>query len=292
MSDKKVKVIQDHAGMYDRSCKNIIEPEKGGPVKTKIIIKDHDTGEILQEIENKILVPGSQSAACKQFGILPIVELPTYNSELGLENSLDPYSVQPTNEPITCLFCVGRDGFGTSPNEVFVVSNTDRIEPKDDILPFRYCDPANDLDKDQREVYFGRKIEESGKIGYYFKAFDTEPQLHIRYLDGTEVTDKMWNIDSTQQIETYVEMRLTINRLDFRDYFDQVLGWDKADISTVSLLTTWYTRDIIENPEAEPEDQIKYRWYQDVLPFSKFNFEAESLTSLNRSIDFIYEIYY
>ena len=286
------KKVVDYAGMSDDLKKVISKRASGGPIRTKITLRDHETGEILQEVENKVLVPGSQSAACKQFGLLPILELPTYNSELGLEHSLDPYSVQPLNEPITCLWCAGRDGFGTSPNEIFTVSNTDRIEPKDDILPFRYCDPANDLDKDQREVYFGRKVEENGKIGYDFKTFDTEPQLNIRYLDGTEVTDKMWNIDSTQQIEIYVEMRLAVNRLDFRDYYDQVLGWDKADVSTISLLTAWYTRDIVENPDANPEDQIKYRWYQDVIPFSKFNFRAEDLTSLNRAVDFQYRLYY
>lgn len=286
------RVIKDYADISDDFNKVLVKADKGGPKKTRIVIKDHDTGETLQEIENKILVPGSQSAACKQFGILPVVDFPTYNSELGLENSYDPYSVQPKNEPITCLFCAGRDGFGTSPNEIFTVSNIDRIEPINDILPFRYCSPDNDLDKDQREVYFGRKKELNGKISYYFKSFDTEPQLHVRYLDGTEVTDKMWSINSNQQVEIYVEMRLSINRLDFRDYFDQVLGWDKADISTISLLTAWYTRDIIENPDADPADQIKYRWYQDVIPFSKFNFKAEDLQSLDRAVDFIYSVYY
>jgi len=293
---KKTIYINDSAETIDKlsmGSRAIVNNRmSAGPVKTEITIRDADTKEVLQVVHNKTLIPGSQAQACKQFGILPVLELPTYNSELGLENSLDPYSTQPINEPITCLWCAGRGGFGTSPNEVFVVSNIDRIEPKDDIMPFRYCDPTNDIDKELRDTYFGRKIEENGKISYYFKTFDTEPQLHIRYLDGTEVTDKMWSIDSTQQIEVYVEMRLLANRLDFRDYIDQVLGWDKADFSTVSLLTAWYTRDIIENPDAPAEDQLKYRWYQDVLPFSKFNFKAEDLSSLNRAIEFCYRLYY
>ena len=77
-----------------------------------------------------------------------------------------------------------------------------------------------------------------------------------------------------------------------RDYFDKVLGWANADISTISLLTAWYDATIPEDPEQEEEYQTRYKWYQDVLPFSKFNFKAEDLSELNRAIDFIYQIYY
>lgn len=271
---------------------NLTEITKGGPKRTRIVISDHNTGEVLQTVENKILVPGSQSTACKQFGLEMIVPFPTYNQELGLENSLEPYSVQPYNEPITCLWCAGRSGFLTSPNEILVTSTTDRIEPVNDIIPFRYVTEDTDLEKDQRANYFGRKVMDDGHIAYYFKSFDTEPQLHIRYLDGTEVTNKMYSIDSSQQVEVYVEMRLAVNRIDFRDYFDQVLGWDNADISTISLLTAWYDGTIVENPDDAEDAHIRYKWYQDIIPFSKFNFRAEDLTDLTRALDFNYQVFY
>lgn len=265
----------------------------GGPTKTRIQIIDRRTGKVLQEIENKTLIPGSQMTACKQFGLDPIVPFPTYNSVLELENSHPDYEVDPMNEPITCLWCAGRSGFVKSPNEVLVVSNTDRVEPINDLIPFRYVTPDTDLDVDQRQVYFGRHVNPvNERISYYFKAFDTRPQLHVRYLDGTEITANMYNIDSSQIGEVYVEMRLAVNRLDFRSYFDQVLGWENATISTVSLLTGWYDRTICENPDAEEIDQIYYRWYQDILPFSKFNFKEEELTDLDRAIDFNYQVFY
>lgn len=277
---------------------------KSGVTKTRIIMKDHDTGKVLGEFENKILVPGSQATACKQFGLDPIVNLPTYNTELNLENPhgyADYPEIQPLNTPITCLWCAGRDGAGSSPNEIFTVSNTDRISPKkttaayEDIVPFRYVDADDDLEEDLRKVYFGRKLindaDGNPKIIYFFKAFDTTPQLHVRYLDGTEVGANMYNVDSSQQVEVYVEMRLSITRKDFRDYFDEVLGWDMADISTISLLTAWYDNYTI-NPEADEDDQVSYKYYYDILPFSKFNFGQEQLFDLNRAIDFIYQVYY
>lgn len=286
--------IKDSHNIKDGIGSNFLrERTKGGPIKTRIVITDHSTGEILQTGSNKILVPGSQITACKQFGLDQIVDLPTYNSLLGLEHSLGDYAVQPYNEPITCLWCVGRSGAGSSPNETLVVTNTDRIEPTDDILPFRYVSPDNDLTKEQREVYFGRQVDpETGWIKYFAKAFDTTPQLHVRYLDGTEVTSNMYNIDSSQIVEVYVEMRLSITRQDFRDYFDKVLGWDNADVSTISLLTAWYDNTVCENPDAAQEDQVFYRWYQDIIPFSKWNFKAEELTDLTRAIDFNYQVYY
>lgn len=280
----------------------------GIPKKTKIIMKDHETGEVLKELENKILVPGSQITACKVFGLEQAVVFPTYNTELELENSLPPFpTTQPYNEPIVCLWCAGRSGAGSTDNEINVVSNTDRVDPTlelgtlnqyVDIVPFRYVDPENDLDEDDREYYYGRKVfstEETGgapKVAYFFKAFDTDPQLHVRYLDGTEVTDAIWKVVSSQQVETYVEMRLSVTKQDFRDYFDDVLGWDNADISTISLLLAWYDDTIAENPEDPDELKIYYRWYQDIIPYSKFNFGQEKLMDLNRAIDFNYQVYF
>ena len=276
----------------------------GGPKRTKIIMKDHDTQKVLGVFENKILVPGSQITACKQFGISPTVIFPTYNSEIEFENDLAGYpTIQPYNTPITCLWCAGRSGAGSSANEINVVSITDRIDPSlvsgtvsqyNDIVPFRYVAPSEDLDSDQRQIYYGRKVFSSGtsdeRIGYFFKTFDTTPQLHIRYLDGTSVTKNMYSIDTSQAVECYIELRLSISRLDFRDYFDEVLGWDYADISTISLCSAWYRNDIAEDKDAE--EKVYYKWYQDIIPFSKFNFGQEQLTDLNRAIDFNYQIYY
>lgn len=266
----------------------------GIPKRTKIIAIDHETGEVIGEYENKILAAGSQMTASKVFGIEPTVVFPTYNTDLGLQNSLEPYpNVQPYNTPIVCLWAAGRSGAGSADNEINVVSTTDRISPKmndsgvyTDIVPFRFVSPAEDLDEDERDFYFGRKVFDENtsqeRIAYFFKAFDTEPQLHVRYLDGTEVTETMYDVVSNQQIEVYVEMRLSVEKEDFRDYFDEVLGWDNANISTISLLMAWY-----DDTQGDT-----YKWYQDIVSYSKFNFSQEQLKDLNRAIDFNYQVYF
>ena len=292
--------MKDKVSIYDTLVSS------GGPKRTKIIMRDHNTGDIIGVYHNKVLVPGSQDTACKQFGIEPAVALPSYNKELGLEHSHPDYpDTQPYNVPITCLWCAGRSGAGSSPNEINVVSTTDRISPAlvegttnqyVDIVPFKYVSKSADLSYDDRQIYFGRKVFNEGtsseKIAYFFKAFDTTPQIHVRYLDGTEVTNKMWEIDTSQQVEVYIELKLSVTRQDFRDYFDDVLGWGSADISTISLLTAWYDDTIVENPDADPQDQIRYRYYQNILPFTRFNFSQQQLREESKALDFTYQVYY
>lgn len=271
--------LTDSANIHEM-YKILRRREGGGPKGTRILIKDHDTGEVLSDNHNKILISGAQFTACKQWGLDAVVPFPTYNEEFSLEGTLDYETVQPMNEPIICLFGVGQGGCGTSVSDVFPVRYTERIEPKD-MLPFRYVDEEHDLNDDMRKVYFGRYIDDNGMIRYMFKAFDTEPQLHLRYLDGTEINEDLYNIDSSQNAECYVEVRLRITRLDFRDYFEKVTGWDNALINTLSLCYAWYD-----------DTQGDYIYYQQILPLSKLNFPTEWLVDLTKAIDIIYQVYY
>lgn len=254
-----------------------------GPKATRIIMTNHDTGEVLQELHNKVLCTGSMFTAMNVFNLNSIpVNIPTYNSELGLDHTLDYRTVSPKNRPYICLFCIGDSGCGTSPSDIFPVNYVDRIAPMNDLLPFRYVDTTNDLSNDLRKYYFGRKtISSAGKIAYYFKTFDSDPVMHVRYADGTQVTEDIYNVLSKQDIECYIETRLRINRLDFRDYFEKVRGWQNARISTLSLCSAWY------------DDTIDaYKWYQQIYPYSKLNFHFEWLVDLTKAIDFTYQVYY
>lgn len=258
---------------------------KGGVKGTRIRITDADTGELIDDRENKVLISGAQMTVCKQWGIDAEVNFPNYNDAMNLDHTLDYETIQPKNEPYICLWCIGTDGCGGKPNDVYPVRYTQRLEPRD-MLPFRYLDIDADLNEDLRKVYFGRRIDpnNSERIEYFFKNFDTEPQLHLRYLDGTQITENIYNVQSSQLAECYVETRLRVTRQDFRDYFEQVTGWEEARINTLSLLYAWY--DIDEN------DEKKLVYYQQVLPFSKLNFSNIWLVDLTKAVDFNYQIFY
>jgi hypothetical protein len=227
------------------------------------------------------------------FNLKPIVDFPSYNEDMGLDMSDDP-TTEPKNPPIVCLFCVSDSGCGTTPKDVLVSTFTDRIKPapknptsaadftSDMVMPFRFVSPTEDLDDNLRQYYFGRKtFTNLNRIGYYFKSFDTDPQLHLRYADGTQITPDMYNIESEQSAECYVEMRLRITRLDFRDYFEEILGWDKARISSLSLCLAWYDDEVSD-----------YRVFQDITPYTLLNFSYQPLVDSTIGIDILYQIYY
>ena len=279
MNSKVINLTPDFHERLDSIDQNLINHKlKGGPKKTEIIILDHDSGKELGRYENKIVVTGSVFDAANIFGINCPVTLPSYNKELDLDNSVKA-GTEPKNNPVVCLFCVGDSGCGTEPKDVYVAKYTDRISPKNDIIPFKYTDVDHDLNEDQREMYFGRK-EKDGFVSYYFKKFDSIPQMYLLYTDGTEINEQMYNVETTQSAECYVETRLKITRTDLRDYFEKVLGWKKARISTISLCYAWY------------DEKDGYKWYQDIYPYSKLNFSCEWLVDLNKAIDFIYRVYY
>lgn len=259
--------------------------EKGGQIGSKIKIVDPETGEVKWEGHNKVVISGAVFNAMLPFGLPNNNNMTTYNDELNLDNSVD-HGFEVENSPVVCLFCVDDSGCGSTPKDVFTVNFTDRIEPEN-IFPFRYVDYDNDLDEELRQMYFGRKTFSDGSdtIAYYFKAFDTDPQLHIRYTDGTQIDpDNLYGGDTSQAAEVFIEMRLRVNRYDFRDYFDQVLGWDNARISSLSLCYAWY-QDIYEEGEY-------HRYFQAITPYTKINFPYNWLVDLDKAIDFIYDIYY
>lgn len=278
--------LKDFVKMKDKigqdNYMNICDRLNGGVKGTRITITDGDTGEVLWEGHNKVVITGGQFTACKQWGLNPAVPFPNYNNILGLENTLDYEKVQPMNDPAICLFAIGNGGAtGSKYNDVFPVRYTERINPEN-LLPFRYVDSNNDLNADQRKIYFGRKVdEENDRISYYFKRFDTEPQLHLRYLDGTQLTEDMYDIDAEQSAECYVETRLRVTRQDFRDYFEQVLGWDRAEINSLSLLFAWYD-----------DNDFEYRYYQQITPATKLNYPTIMLQDLNKAVDFNYQVFY
>ena len=277
ISLKDIEQLEDKM-LVQELKKTIYHRMNAGPKGTRIIMRDLNTGKE-SELHNKVVISGSAAVASSMFGIeLPAI--PTYNEALELENSV--YDVEPENHPLICLFGVADDGCGALDSDVFSPSYVDRIAPAD-LYPFRYIEPGDaDLSDSEREIYYGRKVDELGGIFYYFKAFDNEPQLYLRYTDGTEITPgTMYNVVTTQEAECYVQLDLSINRLDFREFFDKILGWDKARISSLSLVYAWYTMD---------DNNIK--WYQSIIPFTKLNFSFEKLVDSSRALAFEYSIFF
>ena len=274
-----------------------------GVKRTRVRLVNAETGEVMDDLSNKVTVSGSQFNAMAVFGITtPAVDFETYNEAMQLDNSviLTP-GQERDNYPTVCLFSIADSGCGSTHNSIKVSTYTDRLKPapsspssvndftSDMIMPFRFVPFSDDLSANLRKFYYGKKTFGSlniggttGWIGYYFKKFDSEPMLHLRFADGTQITaDNVYSVGTTQEAECYVEMRLRITRLDFRDYFEKVLGWDKARISSLSLNFAWYR-----------DESDQYRYYQDITPYTILNFDYKDLQDLTVAMDVLYEIYF
>lgn len=245
---------------------------------TEIIFKSIDTGEVLWTGHNKVVIAGSQTVACKLFDLSELVHFPTYNEDLSLDNSTT-YGTTPLNTPKCCLFACGTQGCGTENSAVVPVSYTGRIEPVGDLVPFRYQLVANDLSAELRTKYYGRKTT-SDRYAYYFKAFETDPALKIRYVDGTVIDANLYSSTNETDAETYVEMTMQVTKEDFRDYFRVTTGINDARINSISLLTAWYN------------ESGGYKWYQDITPLTQLNIPNEPLIDLTKGIDITYHIYF
>lgn len=247
--------------------------------KTDITIKVAGTDIVLFRGHNKVILPGSYYTASKHFGINPPIKLPSYNTALGLEN-IQALTDAEERSALVTLFAVGIDGCGPESSQVYDVDYTKWITAEN-LVPFRYVYTDNDLSDTMRTKYFGRKpITGTDKIAYYFKAFETDPTMHMQYVDGTPVDENVYISDNSLDVETYVELNLTVTKDDCREFFDATTGINDAKINTISLLT------------AVPKTIDGYTYYQGIRPLTKLNFPNESLIDLTKGIDITYHIYY
>ena len=244
----------------------------------EVIFKKLGTDEVLLTVHNKVIIAGSQFVAQKVFNMDELVHLPTYNESLSLDESV-PHGTTPTNVPKCCLFCCGTQGCGTESSQVYPVKYTKRIAPSGDLVPFRYQLKQNDLSDELREKYFGRK-ELTDRYAYYFKAFESDPVMYMRYVDGTAIDENVYDSQNETDAETFVEMSLQITKEDFRDYFRATTSINDAKINSISLLTAWYT------------ESGGYKWYQDIISLTQLNIPNEPLIDLTKGIDITYHIYF
>ena len=162
----------------------------------------------------------------------------------------------------------------------YEVSNKKWIAPAD-LVPFQYVPFGKDLDKTQREMYFGKKTLADKKFyAYYFKAFDSDPTIRRQLEDGTPIDSSIYDDSSELPAQVVIENNLSITKDDCRDYFINTTGINDARFNCLSLCMAW--KDVVDG----------YTYYQDIRPITRLNFSNESLIDLSKGIDIIYHVYF
>lgn len=250
-----------------------------GPKGTRIRIFDDRTNQLIEEGHNKTVIAGAGFIVRKLFnGLANTVEVtPTYNAQLGLENTLD---VVPSSTPYIYLFGIGVGGCGAEPSQKYEVSYSSWIKPEH-LIPFRYCDLDLDIPISMRDNYFGRAVR-TNKIAYYFKHPEniTVPEYNQQYIDGTPIDSSIYLTSRNDDCETIVQLHLKVTKEDARQFFRATTGINTAKMNSLVICTAW------------PKIIDGNIYYQDIRPFSKYNFNTVNLIDPELGLDILYDFYF
>jgi hypothetical protein len=262
------------------------------------------------------------------FGVQHPLATPNNKKYLGSDSSANPLSVfgpaaggtiaSPTDgksilyEYFTrrvCLFAVGIDGCGIDNSRVFRVNNTKWIAPysyasynpgggivdpeiTNCLVPFKMKNINDDLTTDtDRSTYFGRSVVDN-MVSYYFKAFDQAPIIQYRWADGRGLIDSSTDIygeSGSAEMEVVVELHMSITSSDCREYFRAINSNNSARINTISLCSGV---PFLGTDRTGPGGSTVYKYYEDIRPFTKFNFPNESLIDSSKGIEINYYLYF
>ena len=257
-----------------------IDSVQGKVLKTKIIGLDTLTGDKLFEEENQIVLGGALFILEKVFNVEAPIDVAYLNDIMGIGVN-DPIEEIYPKETGVCLFGVGTGGCGDASRSVVDVKYYER--EIFDMIPFRITD--DEMTGLDAEKYWFKRYEADGKVSYFLKSFEYEPEIKVLWKDGeegedgSEVSSGVHNTERTEPIETFVEMILKINKKDCREFFEINGEVEAARINSIGLFSGYKS----QNEKGEPE-------YKQVKLFSKLNIPNEMLV-LSKDITIVYRIY-
>lgn len=190
-----------------------------------------------------------------------------------------------------CLFGVGTGGSGATLGSV---ANPSAKESNlYNIVPMRYVEDEKELMVPGSKYYMHKEID--GMHAFYLKRFEQQPVIKLMVngmpavlnnADNSQPTygNSAETYDLTADIETYIELQLTIGKEDVREYFQHITdnGADSSEHARINELALYLGYH--DGDEAWSD-------YKEVEAFSKLTFNNESLADDTKVINIIYRIY-
>jgi hypothetical protein len=289
-----VKLIKDKLAYKDNklvnpSMEDYITPHKS-PFRTRIMGLDEFGNKLFDFEQNLVVLGGAISTLEKMWNVRSPLVVDTINNICNIEPAEQETGTLP-KENCVCLWGIGIGGCGDAFGSVRDVKYYEREIGQNgttttEMIPFRVV--ATEFSDENAEKYFLKRTLTDGHVAYYAKTFDSTPFIRSLWKDGeegedgTEVTENVYDTTRTDDIETFVEMHMSLEKDDVREWFSLNGEIEKARVNTVGLFTAtpvYYasTGEIIN--------------YKDIKLFSKFNFDNEAMGQTRKTVSIIYRVY-
>lgn len=278
---KNIK-INDHINQRHTHAESALAPllEDNRGFRTVISARD-DFGQELFTTENRLVLGGALFTLEKLFGVKSPVKVDYLNDIMGVATGGPEITEIYPKDTVVCLFGLGVGGAGDTITSVYDVTTKEReiVEP----IPFRFTDSLSV--EEEQKYWFANEDAGTGKTAYYLKKFEVTPQIKVQWddavgdADGTTVENGVHASTRTDEIESFVELTLRIEKKDCREWFEANGEIEKARFNSIGLYT-----GILSDVGGGKLD------YKQVKLFSKFNINNEMLT-LSKALTITYRIY-
>lgn len=213
------------------------ERKKSRPTHVGILYEKLDDGfgnTLLRKVGENTVVVGGAIASLEHLCKVEANWKPaTLNSIYGIADDVPFVNL---NSSIA-LFGVGTGGSGLSIGSVVAKDIKSRNIP--DLIPLRTADT---LTGDDPDAYYFKKDNEDGTFSWYLKEFSGSPIIKTCWkdstdddVDGTEVTEEIYDSPRTEGLQTFAEFILDLNTKDVREYFESIGDLTSARYNSIGL---------------------------------------------------------
>ncbi len=284
MSNERILNIRDDVNTKDTYGLSVDAPafelEQHKGFRTEIRGFD-DFGNQMFKTENRLVLGGALFTLEKLFGVEAPVKVDYLNDIMNIGTGGPAINEIYPKETLVCLFGVGTGGAGDTITSVHDVSAKEReiFQP----IPFRFTDSLT-AEEDQK-YWFAKADATTGKKAYYLKRFEVDPEISALWddaeedQDGTPVQTGVHTSARTDEIESFVELTLRIDKKDCREWFTHKGEIELARFNSIGL----FTGILADAGDGKLE-------YKQVKLFSKFNIHNEML-ALSKGMTIVYRIY-
>jgi len=237
--------------------------------------KTHDSygHPILQYVNsNTVVIGGAILALQKISGITSGFMPPALNEKYGIN-----INGVPTGNNQILLFGCGIGGAGLDFGNV-KAPDIKQNDVAGGLIPMRF---GADLVGDDAPKYFFKHNNNDGTFSWYLKEFDEGSQIRTQWKnaidseeDGAEITADVSESDSTDGIESFLEVNISLNSNDVREYFEAQGNLSQARYNAFGF----YSGEKVNDE------------YANVRLFSTVNFNNRDVTVKTTS-SFAYRVY-